>query len=205
MINGARVIDMVAETFGVTNASIRGISREARFVEARHVAGHLLMRKLGYSSPQAGRVLGDRDHTTILHGLKKLDERCEADPLFAQLIRTLENWVEARVGSHAHTPGELIALAGQAAHSPRKALAMPVFQIQAICQLVCQMAALAGTAEDLAAEVKLAFSAEKFDREKVLEAIASILAEAALLKGDEPEIKTTRAAKGSPVAKEPAS
>ena len=190
MINGARVIDMVAETFGVTNAGIRGISREARFVEARHVAGHLLMRKLGYSSPQAGRVLGDRDHTTILHGNKKLDERCEADPLFAKLGRSLENWVEARVGSHAHTPVDLIELAGKAAHSPRKALAMPVFQIQAICQLVCQLAALAETAEDLATEVKLAFAAEKFDRERVQSAIASILAETALLKGDDPETKS---------------
>jgi hypothetical protein len=63
------VLNVVSQECGVSQSDIVGLSREVQFVRARRVAA-LVFRELGYSSPQTGRVLGDRDHTTVLHYLK---------------------------------------------------------------------------------------------------------------------------------------
>lgn len=47
-------------------------------LHARQLAA-AVARRLGYSLPHIGRALG-RDHSTILHGLRRFDERCRDAP-----------------------------------------------------------------------------------------------------------------------------
>jgi chromosomal replication initiation ATPase DnaA len=46
-----------------------------------------MKRKLSYSLPQIGRKLGNRDHTTILGVIRKIEEKRVSDPNFAGEIR----------------------------------------------------------------------------------------------------------------------
>ena len=65
-----RIIQETAEKYQLEVTDITGQSRKPRFVAARQEACYLL-RQAGYSYPQIGRFLGDRDHTTIVHGERK--------------------------------------------------------------------------------------------------------------------------------------
>lgn len=65
----------VARRRGVTlDEMIRpGSCRE--LAEARWEAFHEIRRQTRYSLPQIGRFFGGRDHTTVLHGLRRHAER----------------------------------------------------------------------------------------------------------------------------------
>ena len=49
--------------------------RDARLVRVRHVIMWLAKRFTLHSLPDIGRALGNRDHTTVLHGVRKIDHR----------------------------------------------------------------------------------------------------------------------------------
>lgn len=76
--NGGIIIKFVALKRGVTVADIVGPSRKWVHVRPRQEASYLLRKHTEMSLPQIGFRLGDRDHTTILHGIK-CEERRRAE------------------------------------------------------------------------------------------------------------------------------
>jgi chromosomal replication initiator protein len=43
------------------------------------------------SLPDIGRRFGNRDHTTVLHACRRVEELCRADPIFQQEVDMLRN------------------------------------------------------------------------------------------------------------------
>ncbi|WPZ05506.1 helix-turn-helix domain-containing protein [Pelagerythrobacter marinus] len=80
------LLDSVAEDFGVSHGEIIGNGRSAKLVEARAVVITIL-RARGWSYPQIGKVLGDRDHSTVIHVAGKLDIYAERNPVVGQSLR----------------------------------------------------------------------------------------------------------------------
>ena len=74
------IIQGVAMSTGVTEDKLRGPSRTAELVEARHMAMALIRELLGKSLPQIGAAFGGRDHTTVINALKRVDQLRNADP-----------------------------------------------------------------------------------------------------------------------------
>lgn len=69
------ILRQVAESFGMTVGELIGGQRSARHVSARAIAAHRMRRKCPAPSlPVIGRLMGDRDHTTILHLIRVYDE-----------------------------------------------------------------------------------------------------------------------------------
>ncbi len=66
------LLRLVARTAGVTLRELRGECRQARLAKTRLAAYWMLHAFTGLSSTQIGRLIGDRDHTTVLHGLKRM-------------------------------------------------------------------------------------------------------------------------------------
>jgi chromosomal replication initiator protein len=66
-----KILRDVAERHGVTVGDIKGVSRKIKFVRARQEACYLLREELKLSYPRIGLHLGNKDHTTILHGIRK--------------------------------------------------------------------------------------------------------------------------------------
>lgn len=78
---------------------IRAIAAYARVTEqeflgrTRHLAHHrqlgmwLCRRLLGRSYPEIGRAFGDRDHTTVMHGVARVEKqlRMTPDEVWAEL------------------------------------------------------------------------------------------------------------------------
>lgn len=66
------ITDSVARDFGLTGHDLRGSFKGRRFTVPRFLAYKLAL-DWGYSTPQIGRAIGGRDHSTVLHGIDKLD------------------------------------------------------------------------------------------------------------------------------------
>jgi chromosomal replication initiation ATPase DnaA len=68
----------VAARHGVTPDAIRSRDRSYRVCAARQEWMHALTRGMGFSMSQAGRITG-RDRTTVLHGVRKHEQRMEQE------------------------------------------------------------------------------------------------------------------------------
>jgi len=77
-VRGAsQIIEAVATAHGLTVAEVCGNSRTTAFCEARHEAMYYL-RQTGMQLKQIGFALGGRDHSTIIHGIRRAKERMSA-------------------------------------------------------------------------------------------------------------------------------
>jgi len=80
---------LVANHFNVTMTDIVSERRTARVVRPRQTAMYLAKIITTKSLPEIGRRFGDRDHTTVLHAIRKTISRMEADPAFAAEVEGL--------------------------------------------------------------------------------------------------------------------
>jgi chromosomal replication initiation ATPase DnaA len=71
----AKIIAEVAQAAGLTVPMITGDRRSRPIVLARHLAYWRAARETGASLTAIGRAFGDRDHTTIMHGIRMHEER----------------------------------------------------------------------------------------------------------------------------------
>jgi hypothetical protein len=74
-----RIVRAVADYYRINPTELISARREQRLVDARHVAMHLARILTSKSFPEIGRRMGNRDHTTILYGIRKM-EKLLADP-----------------------------------------------------------------------------------------------------------------------------
>lgn len=65
------VADAIAFRYNTTVAEIVGKSREQHICNARYELMAAMWRK-GISTPSIGRIVGGRDHTTVLASVKKV-------------------------------------------------------------------------------------------------------------------------------------
>jgi chromosomal replication initiator protein len=61
----------VGRYYGVNSDDLKGKSRHKQIVEPRQISMYLLREDAHLSTPEIGRIL-NRDHTTVLHGLKQI-------------------------------------------------------------------------------------------------------------------------------------
>lgn len=66
-----RIVMEVCHKHGVSAIEICSEHRSQRIVVARHEACYRLRKETTWSLPRIGKFLGGRDHTTILHGVRK--------------------------------------------------------------------------------------------------------------------------------------
>jgi len=68
------IIDEVSRETEVPKPAILGRSRRRRLVRARWMAIARIRLETDLSLPEIGDLMGGRDHTTILHALRKVGE-----------------------------------------------------------------------------------------------------------------------------------
>ncbi len=67
------IINTVAEHFNLSSQDIRGSKRNSEIVQPRHMAMYLCRNMTNLSLNSIGEALGKRDHSTIMHGIEKVD------------------------------------------------------------------------------------------------------------------------------------
>ena len=87
-----------AETLGrlVTKAGAERRPRRARAVaRPRQVAMYLAKQLTSRSLPEIGRKFGGRDHTTVMHAVRKIEELKTTDSSFAEDVDLLRRMLES--------------------------------------------------------------------------------------------------------------
>ncbi len=85
-----RVADEVCGRFRVTRADLAGPSRKRGVVQARHVAMYLLHIDVGMRDTDIGRLLGDRDHSTVKSAVNKVNLQIRVDPKLQQHVLAIK-------------------------------------------------------------------------------------------------------------------
>ncbi|MDE0701194.1 MAG: chromosomal replication initiator protein DnaA [Acidimicrobiaceae bacterium] len=74
-VTATRIIELTGEMFGFEVDQITGGSRRRPLVDARQVAMYVARNMTDLSFPDIGRAFGDRDHTTVMHAVRKIEAR----------------------------------------------------------------------------------------------------------------------------------
>ncbi|MEE2745825.1 MAG: chromosomal replication initiator protein DnaA [Pseudomonadota bacterium] len=84
----------VAEHFNIRIADMHSARRARSVARPRQVAMYLAKQLTSRSLPEIGRKFGGRDHTTVMHAVKKVDELRDIDSSFAEDVELLRRMLE---------------------------------------------------------------------------------------------------------------
>ncbi len=90
------IIETVAKFHNVRSADITGYKRTQTLTRPRHIAMYLARVHTELSFPELGREFGDRDHSTIQHGYRKVLEQLRFDPDLAYKVKLIEQSLQSR-------------------------------------------------------------------------------------------------------------
>ena len=85
------IIQIVQNIFGVDNKSFNSKNRKRELVFARSAAMHLCKKYTTQSVSRIGSIIGGRDHATVLHALKSVDDLLETDSDFKEKYEAVES------------------------------------------------------------------------------------------------------------------
>ena len=86
---GTEILEVAAATYGHALADFQGPSRVQPLATHRQVAMYLCRELTDLSLPKIGRILGGRDHTTVMHGINKTKKLLTTDPELARQVSHL--------------------------------------------------------------------------------------------------------------------
>ena len=83
-----RIMNAAAEGAEITLAQLKSEARASHIARPRQVAMWLSYKHSGLSMPQIARKFGKKDHTTVLHGNQRVEQRLEeGDAATVALVR----------------------------------------------------------------------------------------------------------------------
>ncbi len=89
----------VAEYYNVRLADMLSARRARAVARPRQVAMYLSKHLTTRSLPEIGRKFGGRDHTTVIHAVRKIDELCQVDSGIEEDVDLLRRMLEGGGGS----------------------------------------------------------------------------------------------------------
>ena len=89
-----KVIETVASYYELSPEIIVGKRRDKKTSLARHMAMYLIREQNHNPLSEIGKILGDRDHTTILHGCEKISSESSINPQLAKSIEDIHKMLE---------------------------------------------------------------------------------------------------------------
>ena len=84
-----KIIDKVAKYYEMPVSTMLSKSRVAHIKNARQVAMYLMQNELGLSTTKTARELGLKDHTTVMNGVKRINNEMKMNFKLREEIGTL--------------------------------------------------------------------------------------------------------------------
>jgi chromosomal replication initiator protein len=88
------ILRIVAKHYGVSRADLLSSRRTANVVRPRQIAMYLAKTLTLRSLPEIGRRFGGRDHTTVLHAVRKIEGLVQGDKGLAEEIDSLKRLLQ---------------------------------------------------------------------------------------------------------------
>lgn len=89
LLTHEHVLEAVCAERALSKEQLLSATRKQELVRARQIAIYLCRTLLGLSFPEIGRVLGGRDHSTILYNYKKIKQASNNDKDTKALLQAL--------------------------------------------------------------------------------------------------------------------
>jgi chromosomal replication initiation ATPase DnaA len=92
------IIKVVADHFGMTQEDITSHKRGINYLTPRHITYFLSFILSGQTKSQIGKKIGKRDHSTIIHGIRKIQKAIKESEAIETLVDNLiEKCLDAAV------------------------------------------------------------------------------------------------------------
>ncbi len=89
VIDVAKIVGEVSDRFGIDPSEIKGKCRGKEIVASRQLAMYLARTLTETSLPAIGKAFGGKDHSTVLHACRKIEERLGRDRVFAAQVEEI--------------------------------------------------------------------------------------------------------------------
>ena len=94
VINAESITKAVCSFYSLTPEDLTGPSRRRDVTMPRQIAMYLIREMTSMSLPQIGAAFGKRDHTTVLHACKLVEESLRTSPDIARQVGDLRHMVQ---------------------------------------------------------------------------------------------------------------
>ena len=85
------ILDKVCAHFSVTTTAVNSRSRKKDIVIARQVSMYMAQKYTKMPASRIGKLVGNRDHSTVIHSCSKIEDRLKVDKGFYAEIASIEN------------------------------------------------------------------------------------------------------------------
>jgi len=89
------IVDQVCKYFNVKKPDIVGKRRNRELVEPRHFAMYLISEFLNIPLVNIGQVLGNRDHSSVLHGRNKIQSLIATDSRVKMIVKDISKMIKS--------------------------------------------------------------------------------------------------------------
>ena len=83
------IIDEVCKFYNIEPATLRGQGRAKDISLARQIAMYQIRRMTNLSLKEIGKEFDNRDHTTVLHSIERIEDLVKTDPEKAEIIKDI--------------------------------------------------------------------------------------------------------------------
>ena len=92
------IVETVCHHYNVTVTAVNSKSRKRDYVVARQVTMYLAQKYTKMPASRIGKLVGNRDHSTVIHSCSKVEERLKVDAAFNDEINSIENGLKIKKG-----------------------------------------------------------------------------------------------------------
>ena len=85
------ILDKVCSHYNVTTTAVNSRSRKKDIVMARQVSMYMAQKYTKMPASRIGKLVGNRDHSTVIHSCTKIEDRLKVDKGFFAEIASIEN------------------------------------------------------------------------------------------------------------------
>lgn len=89
-VSPSLIIDVVAEHFNISKEDITSKKRNSEYVIPRQIIMYLCRHMTEATYQMIAAYLGKKDHTTVIHGVEKIEEKIQTDEDLRNKIETIQ-------------------------------------------------------------------------------------------------------------------
>ena len=85
------IIDKVCNHYNVTHQQVLSRSRKRDIVTVRQISMYFAQKYTKMPASRIGQLIGNRDHSTVLHSCTTVEQRMKIDKVFAEELNSIEH------------------------------------------------------------------------------------------------------------------
>lgn len=92
-------METVSQKTGLSTYEIRQTSRVQRVVRARNMYFYIAKKYSKESLAEIGSVVFGKDHATVIHGIKKCEDKMKTEPMYKSLVLQCVAEIESHISA----------------------------------------------------------------------------------------------------------